>query len=125
MNQLNLIRYFDNGLLTQGILLINDAYFCDTLELPWKDNEHEISCIPAGMYTLKQANLPINGECYQIVDVPNRSDILIHSANLVSELRGCIAPGIKYGVEVLYSKAHLAQLINVVGNEASLEIRGI
>jgi hypothetical protein len=29
---------------------------------------------------------------YRLLDVPNRSGILIHAANRVEELKGCIAP---------------------------------
>ena len=35
----------------------------------------------------------------QLLNVPGRSGIRIHSANLVSQLHGCIAPCVKYAVD--------------------------
>ena len=38
---------------TIGKLFLNGETFCDTLELPWKDNQRSISCIPAGEYKVR------------------------------------------------------------------------
>lgn len=76
-----------------------------TLELPWKDNQHDISCIPAGTYTFIPFNSPKHKAwVWKAVNVPLRDDIEIHIANFASncvfhgerrhsELLGCIAPG--------------------------------
>ena len=37
---------------TIGELFINGERFCDTLELPYRDNQRSISCIPTGSYKL-------------------------------------------------------------------------
>jgi hypothetical protein len=78
------------------------GYTCRTLELPWKDNEKRISCIPDGEYEVIKHTSPKFGECFWIQDVPDRSEILIHDkVNFVgsinprtgrSDLLGCIAP---------------------------------
>jgi hypothetical protein len=64
------------------------------IELPWKNNEPGISCIPPGMYEAKAIYRASNGH-YGILlfDVPDRSEIMIHTANFVNQLRGCLAPG--------------------------------
>ncbi len=37
-----------------GVILINNIPLVLTLELPWRDNQRNISCIPAGSYTCRQ-----------------------------------------------------------------------
>ena len=38
---------------TIGELFVNGERFCDTLELPYRDNQRSISCIPAGEYKVR------------------------------------------------------------------------
>ena len=38
---------------TIGKLYLNGEMFCDTLELPYRDNQRSISCIPDGEYKVK------------------------------------------------------------------------
>lgn len=73
---------------------IIETYF--TLELPWKNNERRISCIPAGVYPIKKHDSPKFGRVFWIQDVPNRSEILIHPANYTRQLLGCIAVGMDH-----------------------------
>jgi hypothetical protein len=66
---------------------------CHSIELPWKDNQHGISCIPEGQYALGRRFSPKFGWHLEVKEVPNRSNILIHPANdALHELKGCIAP---------------------------------
>lgn len=78
--------------------LNNGATFaCKTLELKWLNNEKNVSCIPAGSYLCKKTFSPkFLKFTYEILNVPNRSGIRIHSANKSSELLGCIALGSSY-----------------------------
>ena len=87
-----LIRtYFSEG--TNGILLFNGAVICSTIELPWKNNEPRISCIPEGKYALEKRYSPHHQWHLELKDVPGRQLILIHPANdALHELLGCIAP---------------------------------
>lgn len=71
-----------------------------TLELPWKDNKPDVSCIPDGNYTCRytqsvrlteKAGHPV--WTYEVLGVPDRSGIRIHSANFFHQLLGCISPG--------------------------------
>lgn len=78
---------------TNGALLLKGEQICATIELPWKNNEHRISCIPEGRYALKKRYSPKHGWHLEVMGVPNRQWILIHPANdAVTELEGCIAP---------------------------------
>lgn len=79
---------------TFGTLTIG-SFSCCTLERQWFNNQQEVSCIPVGTYQVVWNKHPIHGNCYQIMNVPNRSDILIHSANVFQQLKGCIALGLE------------------------------
>ena len=90
--ELELIRGYDpegtNGELRCGANLI-----CFTIELPWLWNQHDISCIPEGRYELRKRFVQKFGLHLLVVDVPERSWILIHPASdAKTQLKGCIAP---------------------------------
>ncbi|BAV09108.1 hypothetical protein SAMN05421788_101553 [Filimonas lacunae] len=78
---------------TNGRLEIDGKPFCFTIELPWKENESQISCIPEGTYPLAKRFKVERGHHLLVQEVKGRSLILIHPANnALNELRGCIAP---------------------------------
>ena len=88
---------------TWGIFIENALYnfpFALSMELAWHDNKQDESCIPAGEYLCKRIQSPHFGEVFQIMDVPNRTDILIHKANWTTDLKGCIGIGKKYSETV-------------------------
>jgi hypothetical protein len=67
---------------------------CVTLELPWRNNEHDRSCIPAGTYTLRRRFSPKHqGEVFEVEGVPDRADIELHVGNFVDDSLGCILLG--------------------------------
>jgi len=86
---------------TFGRFVLEDGTTFFSLELPWHDNKRRVSCIPAGVYTCHMINSPKHGECYQVMDVPDRDMIEIHIANVagdedkgfIAELLGCITLG--------------------------------
>jgi hypothetical protein len=83
--------YFPEG--TNGILTYKGKIICTAIELPWKDNLCQVSCIPEGEYFLEKRYSMRFGWHLEIMDVPNRSLILFHPANnALKELQGCIAP---------------------------------
>jgi len=90
---LRLIRVESTDKHTKGILLVGSKLFCFTIELPWKDNKFQKSCIPCGTYKISKFLSPKHGECLKIHDVPNRSWIRIHPADRPSQLLGCIGLG--------------------------------
>lgn len=83
---------------TSGILHIyanNLVWACYTLELPWKNNQPQVSCIPAGTYTCRRINSPKFGDTFEVCGVPKRSGILFHPGNSVpKDSRGCILLGV-------------------------------
>ena len=66
---------------------------CNTIELPWLQNQRNVSCIPEGRYELRKRFIKKFGLHFLVVDVPDRSWILIHPAtDAKTQLKGCIAP---------------------------------
>jgi len=82
---------------TIGTLYINGERFCDTLELPYINNERSISCIPAGEYKvrLRTARESATRDYLHLLiqDVPNRDWILFHRGNSAADSRGCVLVG--------------------------------
>lgn len=104
-----------------------DAFRCFTLELPWKDNQTNVSCIPAGHYNGQKITSPSLGECLEIKDVLGRSYIRIHAGNYTRQIRGCILVGESLAdidgdsvIDVTNSKSTLSELMDIVGNDEFL-----
>lgn len=78
---------------THGVLTLNGIHLAYTLELAWRNNAQKLSCIPEGIYTLRKRYSEKFKWHYVVLNVPNRSYILLHAANNAQkELQGCIAP---------------------------------
>lgn len=83
---------------TFGVLSA-DSLNLFTVELPWKDNANNISCIPPGKYRCSWTKSPrLKKFTYEVTNVKGRSGIRIHSANFACQVLGCIALGEKNGV---------------------------
>lgn len=83
--------YFPNG--TNGKLESDGKFICYTIELPRKENETKVSCIPEGEYVIRKRYSRKYKWHLEVMDVPSRKGILLHPANNAqSELKGCIAP---------------------------------
>ncbi|MGV8815378.1 MAG: DUF5675 family protein [Gelidibacter sp.] len=90
--EISLTRVYKSG-GTNGTLTLNGHFLCFTIELPWRENKRLISCIPEGVYELQPRFSDKHKAHLQVLDVFNRSQILIHGANdAFRELQGCIAP---------------------------------
>ena len=114
---------------TLGILTYGD-FKCFTLELPWKNNERNVSCIPRALgYKGEKHQSPANGPVIAINNVLNRTYIQIHSANFLRQLKGCIAVGdsIKFLdgdslPDVTNSKNTLKALLAVLPDNFMIEV---
>ena len=117
---------------TIGNLYLDGEWLCDTLELPWKDNQRSISCIPDGQYKvrLRTARESATRDYLHLLiqDVPNRDYILVHIGNKSSDSRGCVLVGI--GTEQDFVKnSRLAmellmkEILNLGGTNINLIIK--
>jgi hypothetical protein len=86
-----------------GILTIENEKFC-TLELPYRNNQNRVSCIPPGTYECDRAidrytsgglHIP---QTYEVTHVPSRAGVLIHVGNTVRDTHGCILLGEEFGI---------------------------
>lgn len=109
-----------------------------TGELPWRNNDNNFSCVPAGKYKCILTMSPRFGRrLYLVGPVERRSGIRIHPANLVgdskkgfvSQMHGCIALGEKRGwiknqKAILVSQPAVRRLLAVTQSQAfELEIK--
>ena len=82
---------------TIGELFLNGETFCDTLELPYRDNQKSVSCIPTGEYKvrLRLARESATRDYLHLLvqEVKDRSHILFHRGNSAKDTRGCILVG--------------------------------
>lgn len=111
---------------TTGKLFVYDKegallFSCRTMELPWKNNQRRISCIPAGVYRAIKHHSPKFGNSFWLQEVPGRSEILIHKGNYKHDTLGCILPGKNLSdingdgyQDVTSSKATMKDLWNVL-----------
>lgn len=105
MERVGLIRIAHSDQGTKGVIILPEGVFCNTLELPWRDNQTSISCIPCGEYDVAIRKSPRFGSVYHVKNVPGRSYILFHAANLAgdtakgykTQVEGCIAMGKYFG----------------------------
>jgi len=121
-------QYIGNGFLLSDYDNLIEYEF-RTLELPWKNNKSNISCIPKGSYKVVKRHSEKFKNHFHILDVENRDFILIHNANFYTELRGCIAIGsdLQYlntdnEIDVVNSINTLKELYNRLPDSFYLEI---
>ena len=102
---------------------------CFTLELPWLNNEKNISCIPSGTYKYFKRESNRNGNVIQLIDVPDRSYIQLHKGNFTRSIEGCILPGDSIRFldgdtipDVTNSTKTLEKLLNHVPDEGTIQI---
>ena len=97
MKRAILLRLSENKNQTLGRLFVFDgldiAFECCTLELPFKANLRNVSCIPPGEYKTTPRTSEKYKQHYLVENVMLRDYILIHPANYYTQLRGCIAVG--------------------------------
>ncbi|MCU0429199.1 MAG: DUF5675 family protein [Cytophagaceae bacterium] len=131
--QVKILRTERNDVETLGTLEVKNAdrtvFTCKTLELPWKNNERNISCIPPGTYKVAKRYSESFQYHFHVQDVPGRNWILIHSGNFYSDIRGCILVGFKHidlngdGVlDISNSKETLQKMLKILPDTFTLTI---
>ena len=89
----------------RGKLTVDNGFSCDTLELPWRNNASQVSCIPTGTYKVIPRTSPKYGDHLHVTGVNGRDLILIHWGNYAGsvnpktgtpDIKGCILVGYGY-----------------------------
>jgi hypothetical protein len=118
------------GAVMDGAIKLFDF---NTIELPNLGNQHNISCIPEGEYDCHKITSPTKGKCFQIMDVFNRTAVLIHVGNYATgkkvDTEGCILVGNAFAdinadgeLDVINSTITLNRLLNTLPIEFKLVI---
>lgn len=118
---------------TLGSIYDEDGSFlAKSMELPWKDNQRSVSCIPEGTYrVIKQPPKADRPYWYfRLPNVPGRSGILIHRISYVSGLKGCIGLGGAFKdlnndcvPDMINSSVTLKKLVETLPDEFLITIR--
>lgn len=102
------LAFFPTGTLGRMEVAGKDIY---VLELPWKENQRNISCIPTGRYictmddTTTSVPKSMKGRTWYLTgDTVSRHrsnkaryGVAIHIGNTAEDIRGCLAPGLDWG----------------------------
>lgn len=131
-----LIRLSMDESQTLGRMYLYDGekqpFTCVTLELPDRDNEQNVSRIPDGVYRVKKRKSVKYGSHFHILDVPDRSYILMHPGNFYRDTRGCVLMGTKFvhidddnKLDVYMSRATVNELLRKAPKEFELTVKTI
>lgn len=120
--------YYEN--CTIGVLTIEEnntknklSTAIYTLELPYLNNQRNISCIPEGTYKLVKHTSPKFGQCFWVKDVLDRDEILFHTGNYTKDTKGCILVGFKKtNNHIQESRKALNYLLEILPDETELII---
>ena len=115
-----------------GELFLNGERMCDTLELPYRDNQRSVSCIPAGQYKVR-LRYPRESATRDylhllVQDVKDRSYILFHRGNSAKDTRGCILVGQGSQQDIVHNSTLamdllMKEIINLGGVNINLIIK--
>lgn len=94
---MKLIRVFEGDVATLGVLIFDKMPKFATLELPWRHNQKNVSCIPSGKYLCTRINDDKHGITIEVEGVPGRDGIYVHVGNTSKDTQGCILIGGAYG----------------------------
>ena len=124
-----LIRVEQSDEGTFGVLH-TEGFTCHTVELPWRENQRRVSCVPKGEYPVQLILSPRFGYSYWIHPISGRSEVLIHGGAWAGDTTkgwrthsaGCILLGDKRGVAqeqmcILLSQPPLQRLLKVMNKE--------
>ena len=108
---------------------IERLFSCKTLELPYVMNLSGISCIPKGNYTVVPRYSEKYKNHYHVLDVHNRTHILIHVGNYKTQTEGCILIGKSFAyinndelLDISSSRKTLKELIKVAPEGFKLDV---
>lgn len=88
---IKIVRDVFTSVSTLGKLYIDEKLVCETLEPAVNENRVGLDAVPTGEYLCEVSYSPsFKRDTVELLNVPNRSQILIHSGNFPRDTRGCI-----------------------------------
>lgn len=134
MNKLIISRNPTAGVTLGSFMVVNEdnvAIFAGvTLELPFKDNKQDISCIFTGTYWAHKRSGGQNGDCFELENVIDRKYIQGHIGNFTRDILGCIIFGRSYIdidddglIDIERSKETFDKLLSLLPDRFLIEIK--
>jgi len=125
------LNYQDKQTLGQYFIFdgweLKGSFYC--LELAWKDNQKNISCIPEGTYKVKKRFTDARGWHFHILGTEPRTWILIHKGNYNFDIQGCQLPGMGFSdinkdgyLDVYSSTIALKKMLDILPEEFQMTI---
>jgi hypothetical protein len=98
-------REYSDANCTSGYLAVNGTIKAYTLEKPWRGNAPLISAIPGGRYSAILRYDHSDQWRIELKDVPDRTNVQIHTGNVPDNSEGCILIGKELGGDLCSIKA--------------------
>lgn len=120
--KIEVVRTYFNQNYTKGIMLVDNKFFGYTLE-PQTKRSDEISClnrcIDAGKYVAVYEYSPkFKQHLIELKNVPEHTEIKIHSGNYRRDTRGCILVGKRSGVGCVLDSKIAVEMLNYMALNA-------
>jgi Family of unknown function (DUF5675) len=105
---IQVVRKWFSQTSTCGEMLIDDVFYCYTLEPRQDQSQGKPYCIPVGTYSfILQYSPRFKMATPHILNVPGFTDIEIHPGNWPSDTEGCCLVGTQHQEEYLDPKTSL------------------
>ena len=124
---LTLYRKWFTDISTTGVLFIDDAFFCYTLEDAVREQKiYGKTAIPYGKYDVVitysprfKQNMPL------LVNVPNFEGVRIHTGNTANDTEGCILVGMTKEKDFIGNSKKAFEMLmqKISGQKVTLEIK--
>lgn len=85
---------------------------------PGPDGEHP--CIPVGVYDCVPHDSADHPNTYEVQNVEGRTGILLHVGNTIRDTKGCILPGMTFGILKVENPEE--RLPAVIGSEDAMDM---
>ena len=107
----------------------NALFWGKSLELPFRNNNIRVSCIPLGHYNGIKSVSARNGNVLNILNVVGRTNIQVHKGNFYNNSTGCILVGEEYAyingdanLDITHSKYTMNELFLVMAGSFDVYI---
>lgn len=114
MQKVLLMRRWPTDKSTGGLVTGPSGMQLYSLELPWKNNQFRISCIPEGEYRCVWHLSPKFGWTYLVTGTEPRTQILFHAGNYPKNTWGCILLGKSRSQDAVWSSRQAIQEFNAI-----------
>ena len=120
--KIEVVRTYFNQNYTKGVMLVDNEFFGYTLE-PQKKGSNETSClnrcIDTGKYVAVYEYSPkFKQHLIELKNVPDHTEIKIHTGNFRSDTRGCILVGLRSGVGCVLDSKIAVEMLNTMAKNA-------